>query len=100
MLGGANTYSGATTINGGVLQLNDASALGNGGTLNFASGAQLNVNVNNATISKPVSLTGNGTQTIYVLTGNSATLSGNITADANTGTWPSMALVLPPPATR
>ena len=37
-LSGANTYTGATTISGGTLEADNASALGNGGNITFAGG--------------------------------------------------------------
>lgn len=42
-LGGANTYSGGTTINGGIIRITNANALGTG-TVTINSGGTLNLN--------------------------------------------------------
>jgi autotransporter-associated beta strand protein len=54
VLGSANTYTGATTLNAGTLSINNASAIGtgaltlNGGTLDNTSGAAITLSTNNA----------------------------------------------------
>ena len=40
----SNSYAGATTVNAGTLQCNNAGSLGNGGALSIASGAKANLN--------------------------------------------------------
>jgi len=53
VLSSANTYAGATNINGGTLRIDNASALSSGtSAVNLVSGARLDVNVASADLSK------------------------------------------------
>ncbi|MBA3662230.1 MAG: autotransporter-associated beta strand repeat-containing protein, partial [Gammaproteobacteria bacterium] len=60
--GTTNTYSGATTVTGGVLSLNHINALGNtSGTTVASSAAVLDINFSNATLANTNTITLNGT---------------------------------------
>ena len=75
ILGGANSYSGGTTLGGGTLQLNNASALGaSSGTLTVNSGT-LDLNANSITVA---ALSGSG----GTITDNNAT-AGTTTLTVN-----------------
>ncbi len=68
VLTGANTYNGSTTLNGGVLNISDNTALGAAtGALNFSGSATLQTAVSNLTLNanRTVTLTNAGT---YVAT--------------------------------
>ena len=92
ILSAANTYSGGTTVNGGVLQLTNGGALGSG-TASVAAGAQIWLNANNLTI--PNSITLSGTTAGGAVVGglqpaaNVAAISGTITLNAtsNIANW-------------
>ncbi|MDD2777142.1 MAG: autotransporter-associated beta strand repeat-containing protein [Gallionella sp.] len=74
MLAGANTYTGATTVNAGTLMLGNASALGSavGGTF-VAAGATLDLNGISAGV-EPLMLNGGGVGgTVGALTNSAAT---------------------------
>jgi fibronectin-binding autotransporter adhesin len=63
-LTGVNTYSGATTINGGTLEINNSSALGDGSVTNTINlGGTLEFTTNNITLNanQAIKLTNNGT---------------------------------------
>src|SRR5262249_53437840 len=49
ILGGANSYSGATSVNAGSLSLTNANAVNNTSSISIASSALLDLNFNNAT---------------------------------------------------
>lgn len=84
VLAGANTYTGATSINAGTLRANIASALGStAGGVTVASGATLNVN--NVTLAaEPIIINGNGVAGAGALTGTAAAVvGGTVTAASN-----------------
>ncbi|MEO6477244.1 autotransporter-associated beta strand repeat-containing protein [Luteolibacter sp.] len=91
VLGGANTYSGDTTISGGTLQLGNVAAIPSGsgkGNLTLASGSSLDLNNLSPTVN---GLTGGGTVTnsltsavTFAAGGNNATSSfSGIIQDGN-----------------
>ncbi len=71
-----NTHTGGTTVNGGTLQINNATAL-NSGALTLAAGTQFTLNTSGTT-ANAIYLSGAGPHTIAVSTGNTFTLSGVI----------------------
>lgn len=79
-LGGANTYTGTTTVDAGTLRAASTSAFGNGSAVTLANvvGATLDLNSNNVPIG---SLAGGG-----ALGGNVLLGSGTLTAGGNNGT--------------
>jgi autotransporter-associated beta strand protein len=84
---GANSYSGATTVQQGQLQITDSAALG--GTTNSATvqpGAELWVAAGGLTVPEALSLsgTGSGGGGALVVSSGSSTWSGNVTATADT----------------
>ena len=81
-MGGANTYSGQTDINGGTLSAANASALGSG-NVTVASGGALNIN--GVTVANALTLSGTGSENTGALTGTgSAEVDGPVTLAANT----------------
>jgi autotransporter-associated beta strand protein len=77
VLSGVNTYSGNTTVNGGFLVLNNASALGNSSSVTVSSGA-LAIG-NGITIGAGKSLTNNS--------GGNPSYGGLTAISGGTGTW-------------
>lgn len=78
-LSGANTYSGATNINAGILRVDNASALAGTSGVSIASGASLFVRSSSPTLGVNQSLT---------LNGSGATGSGAlVTSTSGTTTW-------------
>jgi autotransporter-associated beta strand protein len=77
VLSGVNTYSGNTTVNGGFLVLNNASALGNSSSVTVSSGA-LAIG-NGITVGAGKSLTNNS--------GGNASYGGLTAISGGTGTW-------------
>ena len=85
-LSGNNTYTGATTINSGVLSITHNNALGTtAGATTVASGAALHVS-NDITVAEAITISGTGVSSVgalYFVSGNN-TYSGNITLGAAT----------------
>jgi autotransporter-associated beta strand protein len=75
-LSGVNTYTGATNINAGTVQLGAANAISSSSAVNVASGATFNLNSNSDTIG---SLAGAGSVTL-----GSATLTAGADATSTT----------------
>ena len=82
-LTGLNTYSGGTTINGGVVQINSASSLGGSGGTATINGGTLELLGSNTISTVRNFQLGNSASTLQVDTGSSLTISGTI---ANAGT--------------
>jgi fibronectin-binding autotransporter adhesin len=81
-LGGANTYTGATTVSAGVLQVTNNSALGTtAGTTTVASGAAVQVSGTLTGVTDAITLNGTGVANGGALrnTANNNTWSGAIT---------------------
>ena len=75
ILNSANTYTGATAINAGTLQVSNAGALGTGGTAHVTNGATLDIGTTALTVG------GNYVQTgVMKLAANSVVDYGSITA--------------------
>ena len=87
VLSGANTYAGVTTVSAGVLNVQDASALGTtaGGTT-VSSGAALQIQNNSVIGNEALTLSGTGVGSTGALRNISGTnsLSGAVTLAANT----------------
>ena len=86
-LSGPNTYTGTSAINGGILQANHATALGNGGTITFGAGTlQFGSALNNTTVAWGARIQNN---TAYPITldsnGQSVNISGNIPSSNTAG---------------
>jgi fibronectin-binding autotransporter adhesin len=84
-LSGTNTYTGATTVNAGILSVTNASGLGTtGGNTTVNSGATLQVS-GGITINEKISLTGNGSTgsngAIRKTGNNTTTIFGTLTGD-------------------
>ncbi len=80
ILGGANTYSGATAISGGILEVNNNAALGSG-TASIASGGTLQVNAGQTIANNLTSVNGTGSAGQGAVVGSgsgTSTLSGAI----------------------
>lgn len=82
ILSGANTYSGATVVNGGVLSIASAGGLGNTSGTTVASGATLDFNFNNATLTNTNAITlnglGDGGNGALTMSGSNVTLNNPI----------------------
>jgi alpha-amylase len=91
-LGGANTYTGGTTVNAGVLALANSAALGSG-PVSVAAGAQVLVNAANMTVASNFMLNGTtpgGALVSGILPGGNVTnLSGTIALNvtSNIASW-------------
>lgn len=90
VLGGANTYSGATTITKGTLSLTNVDALQNtsGLTLGGTSAATLTTLINGITLAAPITLANSGVSSTIAFTRNAAspgsiTLNGAISGGGN-----------------
>ena len=92
VLTGSNSYTGDTTIQAGILQVKNSSALGSS-SVSVTAGAKLYVNANNVTLANDITLNGTTTDgAIYsgdLGTGNVTNLSGQITLNAtsNVSSW-------------
>ncbi len=75
-LTGASSYSGGTTINGGVVSINNSSALGTG-PIGFGTGTELNATAD-ATLTNLVFLATTGSSTISAANGATLTFVGGI----------------------
>src|SRR3989441_4959588 len=85
IVSGANTYTGATTVSAGVLDVQNNSGLGTtAGATTVASGAALQVDGSGLSIAEPLTLKGTGIASGGALRnpGNSNTRSGAITVGA------------------
>ena len=90
---GANTYSGITTINGGVVRINSASAFGNASSTSTAhtniTAGTLLIDIRGFTIAEPFTIAGDGISVAGINQGaintlfGKNTLSGQITLGAN-----------------
>jgi autotransporter-associated beta strand protein len=80
-LSGANTYTGATTISAGTLEISNATALGtSAGTTTISANAALNIS-GGITVAEPITINGTGVSSggaIKFTSGNN-TYSGAIT---------------------
>jgi len=86
ILSAANTYTGATAVTAGTLQITNASALGGGaGVTTVTNGASLRVAGTGLTVAENVTLNGAGVSNAGALqsTTGSNTWSGNLTMTAN-----------------
>ena len=87
-LSGANTYTGATTVNAGILTLEHDSALGGSGTgTTVSSGAQLQLDQGVTIASEALTISGDGVGGTGALRGNTSNgnveYGGDITLAAN-----------------
>ncbi len=80
-LNGNNSYTGATTVSSGVLQLNSGGVI-NGGAANVMDGAEMIVNGGSLTAGSASNI-GAGATVALLLSGGSATFNGGLTADLN-----------------
>ncbi|MBU6175896.1 MAG: autotransporter-associated beta strand repeat-containing protein, partial [Planctomycetes bacterium] len=83
-LSGTNVYSGTTSVNAGVLQVSNGSALGITGAGNgttVASGAR--VNLAGVTTSEAFTIAGHGVGTGAILATNTSTVNGVVTLSEN-----------------
>ena len=80
---GANTYSGITTINGGVVRINSSTAFGNASSTSTAhtniTAGTLLIDINGFTIAEPFTIAGDGISVASVAQGAIKTLYGNNT---------------------
>ena len=81
-LGGSNTYTGLTTINGGVLSLASSGALGGGGNITFTGGT-LQYSASN--MADDSALIVNSTGAISIDTNGQSITFGSALASSNTG---------------
>ncbi len=86
-LSGANTYSGGTWLNSGRVRIDNSGAFGTG-VVNVSAGAQVYVNLTNATISNDFNIAGGGSvlgvdTAVAIRLGTNTTLSGTITLKAD-----------------
>ena len=90
-LGGANSYSGATTVNAGTLRLTSAGALGNSTNVTASNGATLDVQANLPSGSVTWTVGGSGVGGSGALINSSTSAAGtiggpvNLTADTTLG---------------
>ena len=78
-LSGTNTYTGGTNINGGVVQVNSAGALGTSGTISFGGGTLQFTSNNNTDYSSRISTA--ASQAVSVDTnGQNVTFASNLTS--------------------
>ncbi len=83
-LSGANTYTGGTTINAGVIAISNSSALGPLGSISIANGAELDLS-GGITLSRNISFQGTGASSngaLRSVSGNN-TYSGTAAVQAN-----------------
>jgi len=85
-LSGANTYTGVTSINNGIVQANHATALGNGGDITFGGGTlQFGSALNNQTVAWGARIK-NSTAAVALHTNSyNVTLSGTIPSSNTQG---------------
>ncbi len=94
-LGGLNTYSGGTTINGGYIAItNDANLGAAGGPLTLANGSTLKISTANITTTRTITL-GSGGGIIHPTQNKTLTLNGQVTgAGGLTVIWDANSVVL------
>jgi autotransporter-associated beta strand protein len=84
VLSGSNTYSGITTVSGGTLQADSASALGTtAGSTTVASGAALDVRANIGTESLQVAGSGISGSGVLITGSGAGTVGGTVSMAAN-----------------
>ncbi|TAK76329.1 MAG: filamentous hemagglutinin N-terminal domain-containing protein, partial [Gammaproteobacteria bacterium] len=84
-LGGANTYSGTTSVNAGTLSIAGTGGLGNTSSTNVALDAVLDFSFSNGTAGNTNTITLNGgTNSALTFSGTNATANNNITLAAIT----------------
>ncbi len=83
VLSAVNTFTGATTLNGGVLGLNSASALQTTSGITFASGATSTLYAMQSGYTVDRAISQLGTAVYQIDSGNTLTLSGSISGAGN-----------------
>ena len=88
VLSGANTYTGATNVNGGVLELNENDSNYSGGAISINNGATLRIDNQTGTYNisnKSINFDSNGSGTYEIVGGHNHIWSGSNTVTTNGG---------------